>query len=409
MKFKEFKLKNGIKGVIIPLKGLNSVTVEVFLKIGSKYETKGEFGMSHFLEHMAFKGTNKRPTATIINQEMDSKGASYNAGTGHEMTSYHITTIKENIPWAVEMISDMLFNSVYDEKEVLKERGVIMEEIRMYQDNPMMGLSAEMTKFLYGSSKIGCWNIAGEVDDIKPINRQRVIDYRKKFINPEEMVVVIAGNVDLKAIDEVEKRFANFFNKGKCDLPEVEMMLTNEKELIIKKEVEQGHFALAVPTFGRNDNRRYEFRVLDLILSGNSSSRLYQRIREDKALAYYIFSISESFSEGGYWGIQSGVTQNKLNEAIKIVVDELKTLADSLNEEELSRAKDFLIGKTKLAMDKTSYISASVGEKLLLEDKVEMIDSEIKRYTKIDLISLKRLAGEIFRDQEIKKVVIDNK
>jgi predicted Zn-dependent peptidase len=149
--------------------------------------------------------------------------------------------------------------------------------------------------------------------------------------------------------------------------------------------------------------------MLDLILSGNSSSRLYQRIREDKALAYYVFSISESFSEGGYWGVQSGVTQNKLNEAMEIVSNELKTLVDSLNEEELNRAKDFLIGKTKLAMDKTSYISASVGEKLLLEDRVEMIDSEIKRYTKIDLISLKRLAGEIFRDQEIKRVIIDSK
>lgn len=409
MKFEEFKLKNGVKGVIVPLKGLNSVTVEMFLKIGSKYEIKGEFGMSHFLEHMAFKGTQKRPTAVLINKEMDSKGASYNAGTGHEMTTYHITTIKENIPWAVEMISDMLFNSIYDEEEVLKERGVIMEEIRMYQDNPMMGLSAEMTKFMYGSSKIGCWNIAGEVNDIKPINRQRVIDYRNKFINPKEMVVVIAGNVDLGAIDEVEKRFAGFTNKNKDGLPKVEMVLTKEKEMVIKKEVEQGHFAMAVPTFPRDDKRKYEFRMLDLILSGNSSSRLYQRIREDKALAYYVFSISESFSEGGYWGVQSGVTQNKLNEAMEIVTDELKTLADTLNEEELNRAKDFLIGKTKLAMDKTSYISASVGEKLLLEDRVEMIDSEIKRYTKIDLNSLKRLAGEIFRDGEVKRVVIDNK
>jgi len=409
MKFEEFKLKNGIRGVIIPLKGLNSVTVEVFLKVGSKYELKNEAGMSHFLEHMAFKGTIKRPTAVSINKEMDSKGASYNAGTGHEMTTYHITTIKENIPWAVEMISDMLFNSVYDEEEVLKERGVIMEEIRMYQDNPMMGLSAEMTKFMYGSSKIGCWNIAGEVDDIKPINRQRVIDYRNKFINPKEMVVVIAGNVDLEAIGEVEKRFAGFTNKNKEGLPKVEMVLTKETKKIIKKEVEQGHFAMAVPTFSRDDRRRYEFRMLDLILSGNSSSRLYQRIREDKALAYYVFSISESFSETGYWGVQSGVTLNKLNEAIEIVSNELKTLSDTLNEEELNRAKDFLLGKTKLAMDKTSYISGSVGEKMLLENRVEMIDFEIKRYTKIDLISLKRLAGEIFRDQEVKTMVIDNK
>lgn len=409
MKFKEFKLKNGAKGVIVPLRGLNSVTVEVFFKIGSKYEINGEFGMSHFLEHMAFKGTQKRPSAVLINKEMDSKGASYNAGTGHEMTSYHITTIKENIPWALEMLSDILFNSIYDDEEVLKERGVIMEEIRMYQDNPMMGLSAEMTKFLYGKSKIGCWNIAGEVKDIKPINRQKVINYRNKFINPEDMVIVIAGNVDLGVSSEVEKYFGSFINENKEKLPNIEIILTDKEKKVIKKEVEQGHFAMAVPTFGREDKRRYEFRLLDLILSGNSSSRLYQKIREEKALAYYVFSISEDFSEDGYWGVQSGVTLEKLDEAMEIVSNELEELKESLNEEELNRAKDFLIGKTKLAMDKTSYISGFVGEKLLLDGKVEMIDSEIKRYTKIDLKSLKRLAGEIFENKKIKRVIITNK
>lgn len=409
MKFKEFKLKNGAKGVIVPLKGLNSVTVEVFFKIGSKYEINGEFGMSHFLEHMAFKGTQKRPSAVLINKEMDSKGASYNAGTGHEMTSYHITTIKENIRWALEMLSDILFNSIYDDEEVLKERGVIMEEIRMYQDNPMMGLSAEMTKFLYGKSKIGCWNIAGEVKDIKPINRQKVINYRNKFINPEEMVIVIAGNVDLGVSSEVEKYFGSFINENKEKLPNIEIILTDKEKKVIKKEVEQGHFAMAVPTFGREDKRRYEFRLLDLILSGNSSSRLYQKIREEKALAYYVFSISEDFREDGYWGVQSGVTLEKLDEAMEIVSNELEELKESLNEEELNRAKDFLIGKTKLAMDKTSYISGFVGEKLLLDGKVEMIDSEIKRYTKIDLKSLKRLAGEIFENKKIKRVIITNK
>ncbi|MPN02576.1 hypothetical protein SDC9_149792 [bioreactor metagenome] len=187
------------------------------------------------------------------------------------------------------------------------------------------------------------------------------------------------------------------------------MILTEENKMVIKKEVEQGHFAMAVSTFGRDDKRKYEFRLLDLILSGNTSSRLYQKIREEKALAYYVFSISENFEENGYWGVQSGVTLKKLDEAMEIVSNELKTLSKSLNQEELDRAKDFLIGKTKLAMDKTSYISGFVGEKLLLNDKVEMIDSEIKRYIKIDLKSLKRLAGEIFENKSIKRVIITNK
>lgn len=406
MKFEEFRLKNGVKGVVIPLKGLHSVTVQVFLKIGSKYETKTESGMSHFLEHMAFKGTKKRPTAISINREMDSKGASYNAGTSQEMTSYYITTVRENVPWAVEMLSDILFNSVYDRAEVLKERGVIIEEIRMYQDNPMMGLSGELTKFLYGGSKIGCWNIAGEVEDIENVERQKVVGFRKKFINPDDMVIVLSGNVGPEAIGEVKRYFEKFENRSKQELPEVEMLLTGEKELRIKKQVEQGHFAMALPTFSRNDKRRYELKLLDLILSGNSSSRLYRRIREERALAYYVISISESFSEGGFWGVQSGVTRDRLDEAIEIVEDELEVLADSLKEEELDRAKDYLVGKTKLAMDKTSYISAFVGEKMLLDNKVEMIDSEIRRYTKTELKDLRILAGDVFRGKKTKRVII---
>jgi len=403
MKTKIFKLNNGITGVIAPVPGLKSVTVEAFLKIGAKYESKGEFGMSHFLEHMAFKGTKKRPTASVINKEIDSKGASYNAGTGQEMTSYYITTVKENIPWAVEMVADMLINSIFDEKEVLKERGVIMEEIRMYQDNPMMGLSGEATKFMYGNSPIGCWNIAGEVEDIKPINRQKIIDFRKKFINPKELVVVIAGNVDFSASSEIEKYFGDLSNKTKT-LPKVKIVINEDREKIIKKKMEQGHFAMMVPGISWKDDRKYAFKLLDIILNGNTSSRLYQKIREDKALAYYLFSISENFEETGFWGIQSGVKLSKLDEAMEIVRHELKTIGNNLKEKELERAKSYLVGKLELAMDKTEFLSNYLGEKILLERKMETIESELKRYKKVELKELKTLANEIFRENEIRSL-----
>jgi predicted Zn-dependent peptidase len=404
MKTKIFELNNGIKGIIAPIPGLKAVTIEAFLKIGSKYETKNEFGMSHFLEHMAFKGTKKRPTASVINKEIDSKGASYNAGTGHEMTSYYITTVKENIPWAVEMVADMLINSIYDEKEVLKERGVIIEEIKMYQDNPMMGLSGEATEFLYGKSPIGCWNIAGGVKDIEKVNRQKVVDFRNKFVNPKDVVVVIAGNVDFSASDEIKKYFEQLSNQTQS-LPEVKIVIETEKEKIVRKEVEQGHFAMMVPGISWQDKRKYAFKLLDIALNGNSSSRLYQRIREDKALAYYVFSISESFKETGFWGVQSGVKLNKIDEAMEIVRKELMTITDDIGEEELIRAKSYLVGKLELAMDKTEFVSSYLGEKLLLEGKIEMIEDELEKYKKVELKELKKLAGEIFRENELRSVV----
>ncbi len=403
-----FSLGNGIRVAIVPIEGLKSVTVEVFFKIGSKYEYKNEFGMSHFLEHMAFKGTTKRPTASVINKEIDSKGAGYNAGTGHEMTSYYITTTRENIPWAVDMLSDMLFNSTFDYKEVKKERGVIIEEIRMYQDNPMMRLSGEMTNFLYGESKIGCWDIAGKVSDIEGVDRKRVVDFRNKFINPDEIVIVLAGNVGLDSFDEVKKCFGIFENKKSEKLPHVEVVLGERRNMVINKEVEQGHFAMAVPAISWSDKRKYAFELLDIIISGNSSSRLYQKIREDKALAYYVFSIGETFKETGFWGVQSGVKIEKMDEAINIVRSELREIGDNLKEEELIRAKDYYIGKTKLRMDRSEYWSKYVGQKILLENSNQGLEEELECYRKTNLKELVELAKEIFIDKEIRLISIKN-
>jgi predicted Zn-dependent peptidase len=409
MKTNIYKLKNGIRVVIVPVEGLNSVTTEVFFKIGSKYETKSEFGISHFLEHMAFKGTKKRPLASDINKEIDSKGAGYNAGTGHEMTSYYITTTKENIAWALELLSDMLINSIFDKDEVLKERGVIMEEIRMYQDNPMMGLPGELTKFLYSKSNIGCWDIAGDVEDIENVTRDKVVGYRNKLINPDNIVVVLAGNVDSTAFSEVEKYFSEFSVGIGNVLPKVEIILNNEKRKEIIRPVEQGHFAMAVPGIARNDRRKYAFRILDLVLNGNSSSRLYQKIREDNGLAYYVESVGESFVEAGYWGVQSGVKMNRLDEAMDMVRNELVEIQDNLKEDEVQRAKDYLVGKTKLAMDRTGYLAGLVGEKLLLDGEIINLEEELENYKKVTMMEVLDLTKNIFNMSEIREIVIKNK
>jgi predicted Zn-dependent peptidase len=407
-KMKSFKLNNGIRGIIVPMPGLKSVTIEVFLKIGSKYENKDEFGLSHFLEHMAFKGTKKRPTATDINREIDSKGAGYNAGTGHEMTSYYITTVKENARWAIELISDILFNSFYDEKETIKERGVIMEEIKMYQDNPMMGLSGEFTKFLYGGSKIGCWNIAGEVSDIKNVDRKTIVDYRNKYINPKEMVVVACGDVNDELEEVISDNFGSF-SEDKLGLPEVELILNKEKNMVIKKELEQGHFCMGLPTVGWSDKRKYALKLLDIVLDGNSSSRLYTKIREERALAYYVSSVGEMFKEGGYWAIQSGVNLGKIEEAMEVVIEEIGIIADSIKEDELRRAKDYLLGKMKLAMDKTAFVSSYVGQKLLLENSEETLEEELKKYSQTSLKEVVEVAKEMFKKEEIRTLVCHNR
>jgi predicted Zn-dependent peptidase len=220
------------------------------------------------------------------------------------------------------------------------------------------------------------------------------------------MVVVLAGDVNLNAFNDVEKYFGNFSNSLATSLPKIEIILNKNKLKNIKKEVEQDHFAMAVPAIKRNDERIYAFKLLTLILNGNSSSRLFQKIREDKALAYYIDSVSEVFEESGFWGVQSGVTKGKLDEVVEIVRNELRNIGNDLSESELSRAKDCLIGTTKLMMDRSAYWSTYYGRKLLLEKKMETIDEGLIKYQKTTLNELKGLAKSIFIDKEIRIISI---
>ncbi len=324
------------------------------------------------------------------------------------MTSYYVTTVKENVVWATELLSDILLNSIYDKEETKKERGVIIEEIKMYQDNPMMGLGGEFTKFLYGNSKIGCWNITGEVGDIKNVDRNTIINYKNKYFNPKEMVVVACGDVDGSLESVIRNNFDGVMQNDLV-LPKVDLVLNKQESKTIKKELEQGHFCMGLPALGWSDDRKYALRLLDIIMGGNSSSRLYSRIREEKALAYYVTSVGELFKEGGYWAIQSGVNLNRIDEAIEIVGDEISKFAESINEEELIRAKDYFWGKTKLAMDKTSFVASFVGQKVLLENSQETIEGELNRYKKVTFKEVKDLAKEIFKGEEIRTLVCHNR
>ncbi|MGI5840733.1 MAG: M16 family metallopeptidase [Patescibacteria group bacterium] len=403
---KLFKLENGIRVVLVPVEGLRAVTVEVFFKIGSKYEKKDEYGISHFLEHMAFKGSQKRPSANDINSEIDSKGASYNAETSHETTSYHITTVKSNLSWTVEILSDILLGATYPKNEVLKERGVIAEEIKMYQDNPMMGLSGEFTEFMYGRSPIGCWNIAGEVEDVMSINREKIIKYKDEYFNPEETVIAIAGDIDARVVDDIKQYFESFEKKPN-KLPEVEIVVTSDHRKEIKKvEIEQGHFCVGLPTLSRGDKRKYALKLLDLVLCGNTSSRLYNLIREEKGWAYYIFPISEVLNEKGFWAVQSGVKMDKLEEAVELSQREIEKIGETITSREITRAKDYMIGKMKIAMDRSDFWTSFIGRRLLLDGELVDLEKEVDKYRQVSDEEVRRVANEFFVKKELRVLTV---
>ena len=394
-------LANGVEVVLVPLSGLSSVTTEVFVKIGSKYEGKEAFGMSHFLEHMAFKGTIKRKTAAILNKEIDAKGAISNASTGHEWTSFYIKTVNENIPWAIDVLADVLFNPQFPEEEVEKEKGVVIEEIRMYDDNPTMGLAFTFLEQVL-KSRIGCWSITGKVEDITRISRQNMIEYRETFFKPSQMVVVMAGDLGTKVDQKrilgiLTSAFGNW--KGKADgFPKVDVHFAEEKTFVLKKNIEQAHFCLGWPGVSWQDPRRYVSKMVEIMLLGNSSSRLWNTLREDRGLAYYLFPISEHFEETGLMGLQAGVSSARLDEAMAVTKKELVTFQDKVAEEDLARAKDYLLGKIKLSMDQTDFWSDLIGQRMILFKEFMGVEELLDHYHRVTVDQVQKFANDYIQE-----------
>jgi len=397
---------NGVKAVMVPVEGLRSVTIEVFVDIGAKYEENGEFGMSHFLEHMAFKGTKKRPSPLIINKEIEGKGAAYNAETSLEYTDYHITTTKNHFDWAAEILADIIGDPLLEEKEVEKEKGVVIEEIRMYRDNPMMGMAGSFCQLMWQGSPRGCYNISGEETDIVGVNRERIRQYREKYFSSGRLVVVAAGDVSEEGWRSLEKYFGSLGNfDGKIKAVEVKTGEKRREKSV--KSLEQGHFCLGLPTIGWEDERRYDFKILDMVLNGGSASRLNQKIREENGWAYYVFGVGEQTRETGYWAVQSGVRKDKIREAERVVEVELESIKDSLADEEVERVKQQLLGRTTILKDRSDFWAEQIGKEWLLRDRMVDIDEEIEKLMRVKTDRVKEMAAQFLRKEEIRLLEIE--
>ncbi|RLC35620.1 hypothetical protein DRH14_00410 [Candidatus Shapirobacteria bacterium] len=404
-KFDVFRLKNGIRVVLIDLPHLNSVTVEVFLKIGSAYEYKDEFGISHVWEHMAFKETKKR-SARDINIEIDSRGAIHNAGTGFEMTSYQITTVKRDVLWAIDILADILINPTFPEDELNRELGVVKEEIKMYEDNPTMGLSFDLVQLLYGESKRGCWNIAGSLKDVSSIDREKLLNYRKKYFNGEGTVIVIAGGLGVKK--EIKRKIEEVWlglGKGVGVTEELVVSLGKLKTRTKKKTIDQAHFCLGVPTVGRDDNRKYVATLIEQLMAGNSSSNLYEEIRHKRGWAYYVFSLGQLLARNGYLGVQAGVNKDKIDEVVSLTKEAYLSLAETIKEGDLKRVKDFVVGKGEMGLDKTNFWTDFVGRRLLLDDEVANLGRELAKMKAVSLKEVKEFGKSFFRKDKFRLVV----
>ena len=407
MKYIKKILKNGLRVVTVPMADNPTVTVLVLVEAGSKYETKKINGISHFLEHMCFKGTEKRPKAIDISKELDAIGSQYNAFTAQEYTGYYAKSDAKHFKQIFDIVSDIYLNSTFPETEMQKEKGVIIEEINMYEDMPPRHVQDLMMELLYGNQPAG-WNIAGEKKNILEMKRDDFTTYKKAHYLPKATTIVVAGKVNEKEVmQEINKIFGKIPAGKKSPKIKVKEKQTKPEVLIKFKKTDQTHFVLGLRSFDLFDKKNSVLSVLGGVLGGGMSSRLFQKLREEMGVGYYVRVYNDSFTDHGFFQVSAGVDNKRINEVITAVLEECRRLKNVLvGEEELNKVKECLIGNMKLSLESSDDIANFYGGQELLKKEIKNAEEKAKGIRKVNAQQIQALAKEIFQNKKLNLALI---
>lgn len=407
-------LKNGLRVILVPMPIVGSTTVMVGVGAGSRYESRQINGLSHFLEHMAFKGTKKRPTSLQIASEIEGVGGIFNAYTDKEFTGYWVKLPSKHLPLALDILSDMFINSLFKEEEIEREKGVIIEEINMREDIPMTKAAIEFEGLFYGDNPMG-WDIAGEKETVSKIKKEDFLNYLRQLYFPQNMVVVLAGGLKEfqkgdKLLRLIEEYFCSLPKTGKKVSKKINYSFKNQKRLrrkIITKKTEQAHFCLGVPAPSIKDSRRWTVGVLSAILGGGMSSRLFLEIREKRGLAYYVTSGYEAATDVGYLVCRAGVRSEKVKEAIEVVREEMEKLATKkVGDKELTKAKEMLKGHLILKLEDSQVVADRYAGQLILEEKIRTPTEALREIDRVCSQDILRIARQLFKPEKINIAVV---
>jgi predicted Zn-dependent peptidase len=409
MHFKKTILKNGLRVVTAPMKDTSTVTVIVTAGVGSRYESKKTNGISHFLEHMFFKGTKKRPKTKDISGELDAVGGEYNAFTGKEQTAYYAKVDARHFDLALDVVSDIYLNSKIEEKEIEKERGVILQEINMYEDTPMIQASDVFEELLYGDQPAG-WEIIGTKENVKNLKRVDFLKYLEKNYTAPNTVICVAGNIDeKKTVAKIEKIFSRMSWKSNGEKPKTVENQAGPEIKIKHKKTDQVHLILGARSFDMFHPDRYALSVLANILGGTMSSRLFLSVRERLGLAYYISAANESYSDSGYLAVKAGVDtdRTKLEKTVKTIIGEMKKIRDKkVSAKELQNAKDNFRGKMALSLESSDDIAGFLAGQELMRGKIERPEEILARVDKVSADDIMRVAKKIFVNDRLNLTAI---
>jgi len=407
MKFTKKVLRNGLRVITVPMKDNPTATVLVLVEAGSKYETKKINGLSHFLEHMCFKGTIKRPKAIDISKELDALGSQYNAFTAQEYTGYYAKSDARHFSQIFDVISDIYLNSTFPDIEMQKEKGVIIEEINMYEDMPNRRVQDLMMQLLYGNQPAG-WNIAGQKKNILNMKRDDFVKYKKMHYLPEATAIIVAGQITEKnVLKEVNKVFAKIPRGMKAKKLKTKEIQRKPEILVSFKKTDQTHFVLGVRSYDLFDKKNAVLSVLAGILGGGMSSRLFQKLREEMGVGYYVRAYNDAYTDHGFLQISAGVDNKRINEVIEAVLLECKKLKNQkISKEELNKVKEFLIGNMKLSLESSDDIASFYGLQELLKHEIKKVEEKADEIKKVTVNQVQTLANHIFKNNRLNLALI---
>ncbi len=393
-------LPSGVRIVSERIPHVHSVSIGIWIRSGSRHEQRAESGIAHFIEHMLFKGT-ERYSAVQIARMIDSVGGVFNAFTSKEHTCFYVKVLNQHVDLAVNLLADVFFHSLFHQDEIEKERNVILQEINMVKDTPDDYIQDMFNHDFFSGHPLG-YNILGELETVRNFQRRDITGfYRREYLVPDRIIIAAAGNVEHAAlVDRLSVKFGKL--KKKSAAPLQPSFSARRSVACNYRNLEQVHVCLGTPGCSHFDRERYSLYLLNTILGGSMSSRLFQEIRENRGLAYSVYSFTASFYDTGMFGIYMGVVKNTLKEALRIVFDELRELRKKpVGAAELSAAKEQLKGNMLLAMESTDSRMSRLAKCEMYYNGYIGLPEIIRDIESVTAGEIRELARRLFRDEQM--------
>ena len=407
MKYKKTVFKNGLRVLTIPMKGTETVTAMVLVSAGSDYETKEINGLSHFLEHMCFQGTTRRPNTGDVSRELDELGAQSNAFTSKEYTGYWAKAHNKHLPKLMDIISDIYQNPIFNKDSIEREKGVVIEEIKMYEDLPQAKVGEVFEGLLYGDQPAG-WPIIGHEHIVRALTRENLIAYRSKHYVACNTVVIVAGKInESKTIKMVAQAFKDIPKTKREGKQKTKESQSTPKIKVHFKETDQAHIVMGWRSLPKGHKDNYKMGVLETLLGHGMSSRLFRKLRDELGLCYYVRAHHDKAIDRGYFAVASGVSKDRVKEAVRAILEECKKLmTETVSPKELKKAKELRTAGIYLGLESSDQYADFYAFQEIYDLRVKTPAEVVKKIESVTAKDVMKMAQNTFKSSTLNLAIV---